>query len=58
MKKNVSLSFGTVWIEIPVNNALHQVLMSLSFGTVWIEIHYHLGGKWNVSVTVLRDGVD
>jgi len=34
----LSLSFGTVWIEILIKRRCLDAEMSLSFGTVWIEM--------------------
>jgi len=54
----VSLSFGTVWIEIPLAENPYLQQMSLSFGTVWIEINAGWAPGTTALVTVLRDGVD
>jgi len=35
---SVSLSFGMVWIEMPMTKWQLSIKSSLSFGTVWIEI--------------------
>jgi len=54
----VSLSFGTVWIEMFLSELLLVLVRSLSFGTVWIEMSYISIVSIGLVVTVLRDGVD
>jgi len=54
----LSLSFGTVWIEIEAELEGRDDVGSLSFGTVWIEMRMWLLVKKLILVTVLRDGVD
>jgi len=54
----LSLSFGTVWIEMSCSRIWTIARRSLSFGTVWIEIQAYAKKKITERVTVLRDGVD